>query len=122
MSDDLIKPNHNKVGGKDAWDTMVEIAKGNDAFDKSDIVFMTLMFKHIPRAGRKSYGGKNALVDKVTDLRKAKEYLSAWIDHIEGEIIKEEPVVLSEEEERVARIQKTIEDAAFKPMRRSLKI
>ena len=93
MSNDIIKPTHNRVNGRDAWDLMREIAEGNPAFDKLDAIFLALMFKHIPRAGRKSYDPQNSLQeDKLLDLEKSAVYLNEWIATIKEQLgIDEQP-------------------------------
>ena len=96
MTDKITKPDHNTMNGENAWDTMVNLAEANPAFDKQDAVFLALMFKHIPRAGRKSYGKNSTpLQDKILDLKKAATYLNAWIEKLEGS-----PVDLGEPEIR----------------------
>lgn len=91
---DIIKPQHNKIGGKHTYEVVTDIARANDQFDEFDIVMLSYMFKHIPRAGRKIYPGKTALQSKILDLKKTQEYLGAWIDNLETQTI--DPVGLDD--------------------------
>lgn len=86
MSDNIIKPNHNKIGKKHTYEVVTDIAEANPSFDEFDTVMLAYMFKHIPRAGRKLYPGKNELESKILDLKKTQEYLNAWINGLEHEI------------------------------------
>lgn len=91
---DIIKPQHNKIGGKHTYEVVTDIARANDQFDEFDIVMLSYMFKHIPRAGRKIYPGKTALQSKILDLKKTQEYLGAWIYNLETQTI--DPVGLDD--------------------------
>lgn len=93
-SESIIKPQHNKIGGKHTYEVVTDIARANDQFDEFDIVMLSYMFKHIPRAGRKIYPGKTALQSKILDLKKTQEYLGAWIDNLETQTI--DPVGLDD--------------------------
>ena len=91
---DIIKPQHNKIGGKHTYEVVTDIARANDQFDEFDIVMLSYMFKHIHRAGRKIYPGKTALQSKILDLKKTQEYLGAWIYNLETRTI--DPVGLDD--------------------------
>lgn len=115
MSHEIIKPKHNTVNGRDAWDLMREIAEGNPAFDKTDAVFLALMFKHIPRAGRKSYDPSNTQQeDKLLDLEKSAVYLNEWIATVKETIPWIDTIYPKVQKERPKKIVVTMDDEVIK--------